>query len=333
MDWVSGALSYLLFPLYYVTQPGSQYYWLTYVTAAASALIVTMLVTRRFRMSLRRAKEVILPSKLLAHESSKLDAKMFFVGLYYLAFQVLLVGGTTVLSVDGTVSFLNYALGSAPIPIGPSWTVTLITMFLVFLAVEFGYWFSHLMMHKIPALWEFHKVHHSAEVLTPLTEWRQHPLELALFPILMGGAAVLVQGPMVWYFGATAQVIDPMKANLVSMLFWYTILHLRHSELPITATGILGRIIQTPAHHQVHHSTNPKHFDTNLGYCLSLWDWVFGTLYVPKKGEKFEFGLGHHDDAMDTVLGSLFMPIGRAFALILQRLGVKWSAPTKQPAE
>ena len=334
-DWVTQAIAYLLFPIYYLTQSDSQYYWPTYVTAAVSAILISMLVTRRFRMSLRRMKEVILPSKLLAHESSKLDAKMFFVGLYYLALQVLLVGGTTVLSVAGAVTFLNNTLGAAPTPIGPSWTVTLITMFLVFMAVEFGYWFSHFLMHKIPALWEFHKVHHSAEVLTPLTEWRQHPVELALFPILMSGAAVLVQGPMVWYFGEAAQVIDPMKANLLSMVFWYTILHLRHSELPITAEGVLGRIIQTPAHHQVHHSTNPKHFDTNLGYCLSVWDWAFGTLYVPKKGEKFNFGLGHHDDAMDTVLGSIFTPIGRALAVILKSLGVKLleREPVAPPAE
>ncbi len=140
---------------------------------------------------------------------------------------------------------------------------------------------------------------------------------------------------MVWYFGEAAQVIDPVKANLISMAFWYTILHLRHSELPIYATGWLGRIIQSPAHHQVHHSVNPKHFDTNLGYCLSFWDWVFGTLYVPAKGEKFDFGLGHHDDAMDTVMGSVFTPIGRSLAVLLRGIGIKLPEPQihKQPAE
>ncbi|MBG1231877.1 sterol desaturase family protein [Aestuariivirga litoralis] len=327
MNWLSQAFAYLLFPFYYVTQPDSQYYWPTYVTAAATCIIAYMFINGRARVSLRRMKELILPSRLLAHESSKLDAKMFFVGLYYLALQVLLVGGTTVLSVAGTVAFMNDTFGAPPAPIGPSWIITGITMLLVFLAVEFGYWFSHFMMHKIPFLWEFHKVHHSAEVLTPLTEWRQHPIELALFPILMSGAACLVQGPMVWYFGAGAQVIDPMKANLISMAFWYTILHLRHSELPFYATGLLGKIIQSPAHHQVHHSTNPQHFDTNLGYCLSVWDWAFGTLYVPKKGEKFDFGLGHKDDALETVVGSLLTPIGRAFSVIAATFRPKPSMP------
>jgi sterol desaturase/sphingolipid hydroxylase (fatty acid hydroxylase superfamily) len=189
----------------------------------------------------------------------------------------------------------------------------------LFVVEDFLKWLVHYTFHAVPELWEFHKVHHSAETLTPLTEWRQHPLEFALFPILIGNASCLVQGPMVWYFGPAAQVVNPMAANFISMAFWYTILHLRHSELPIYATGLLGKLIQAPAHHQVHHSTNPKHFDKNLGYCLSVWDWVFGTLYVPKKGEKFNFGLGHSDGALETVVGSLLAPFGRA-ASMLHRL-------------
>lgn len=323
MDTFTQIISYLLFPLYYVTQPNSQYFVATYLAAGLTAVALYLMIKRRAHLSLRAAYALLLPRKLLRHESTRLDLKLFFVGLYYLVLQILLVGGTTILSVSGTVAALTRIFGMPPESTGPSYIVTGITMLLVFLAVEFGYWFSHFMMHKIPVLWEFHKVHHSAEVLTPLTEWRQHPLELALFPILMGGAACLVQGPMVWYFGEAAQIIDPMKANLISMAFWYTILHLRHSELPFYATGLLGKIIQAPAHHQVHHSTNPAHFDMNMGYCLSIWDWLFGTLYVPKKGEKFSFGLGHKDDALETVVGSILAPIGRAAAIVLKAVGIE----------
>jgi hypothetical protein len=41
--------------------------------------------------------------------------------------------------------------------------------------------------------------------------------------------------------------------------------------------------LRQPAHHHVHHSANPKHFNKNFGSCLALWDWMFGTLYVPEK--------------------------------------------------
>jgi sterol desaturase/sphingolipid hydroxylase (fatty acid hydroxylase superfamily) len=319
MDSIISGMTYVLFPLYYILQPGSQYYLATYGGAAVTAIALYLFLNRRARLSARGALHIVLPSRLVGHDSTKLDLKLFFLGAYYLLLQVLLVGGFTILTVPGTVLALNTLAGDAPAPIAPSYLVTAITMILVFLAIEFGYWLSHFMMHKIPALWEFHKVHHSAEVLTPLTEWRQHPLELALFPILMGGASCLVQGPMVWYFGAQSQIVNPMTANYISMAFWYTILHLRHSELPFYATGLLGHIIQAPAHHQVHHSINPKHFDKNLGYCLSVFDWLFGTLYVPRKGEKFSFGLGHHDSALETVLGSMLAPFGRAAKLLFRK--------------
>ncbi len=324
MEFLQNLLSYLLFPLGFFIQPGSQYYLPTYVGSGLTAIGLYFIIKRKSRLSLRAMKELVLPSRLINHESSKLDFKLFIIAAYFLLLQAMLVGGSTLLSMSGTISALNHLFGAAPAPVGPSYVITGITMMLVFLAVEFGYWLSHYLMHKVPFLWEFHKVHHSAEVLTPLTEWRQHPIELALFPVLVGAAACLVQGPMVWYFGETAQVVDPLKANLISMAFWFTILHLRHSELPFYATGFLGKIIQAPAHHQVHHSTNPKHFDTNLGYCLSVWDWAFGTLYVPKKGEKFEYGLGHQDTALETAIGSVFAPIGRAGRLLFSSFRVKF---------
>jgi sterol desaturase/sphingolipid hydroxylase (fatty acid hydroxylase superfamily) len=317
MEKIENLFSYLVFPIYYVLQPTSQYYMLTYVGAAVTAISLYLIANRRTHLSLRGAVQLVFPHRLFGHASTLLDFKLFFVGVYYLLLQVLLVGGGTLISVASTAKFLTAWFGETPHAISPNYVLTGITMMLVFLAIEFGYWLSHFMMHKIPALWEFHKVHHSAEVLTPLTEWRQHPLEQALFPLLMGGASALVQGPIVWFFGAQAQIINPITANLISMAFWYTILHLRHSELPFYATGLLGKIIQAPAHHQVHHSTNPKHFDKNLGYCLSVFDWLFGTLYVPNKGEKFSYGLGHKDSALETAIGSVFAPIGRAGRIVL----------------
>ena len=51
----------------------------------------------------------------------------------------------------------------------------------VFLAFELGYWFHHYLSHRIPFMWEFHKVHHTAEVLTPVTIFRVHPLDTVVY--------------------------------------------------------------------------------------------------------------------------------------------------------
>jgi sterol desaturase/sphingolipid hydroxylase (fatty acid hydroxylase superfamily) len=325
---------YLLYPFVGFARLTSQYFWLTYFTSAAIGIAVIMAVGGR-RLSFRQVRHLAWPKRLLQSPSTMLDAKLFMFGSYYMLAQFALVGGLTLLSVNGTVAALDHAFGSRPDSIGPSYVVTGVTMLLVFLAVEFGYWFSHWLMHAIPALWEFHKVHHSAEVLTPLTELRQHPLELMLFPILIGAASSLAQGPMVWYFGASAQALSPVSANWISMFFWFTTVHLRHTELPIYATGLLGRLIQTPGHHQVHHSTNPRHFNKNLGYCLSIWDWAFGTLYIPSKNEKLTYGLGHQDSQLETVLGSMLVPFGRAARILARALGLRRpaTADTQAAAE
>ena len=74
-----------------------------------------------------------------------------------------------------------------------------------------------------------------------------------------------------------------LNGNILTMAFLLTYGHLRHSNMWIAFTGIAGRILQSPAHHQLHHSANPAHFDKNLGFALALWDWAFGTLAIPAK--------------------------------------------------
>jgi Fatty acid hydroxylase superfamily len=296
MDFISEILSYLLFPLVFIIQPTTQYYWPTYLAAGATAIVAFKLMRRR-KWTFKKALILVVPAKLLSHKSTKLDVKLMFVGFYYILLQGLAISSLTWLSVQTVGKLLTTVFGQPSANFGPSYLITAITMVLVFIAVEFGYWLS-------------------------LTEWRQHPVELAIFPALVSLAVWFVQGPIIWYFGASSQIIDPVKANLISMAFWFTILHLRHSELPFYATGILGKLIQAPAHHQVHHSTNPKHFDKNLGYCLSIWDWAFGTLYVPKKGEKFSYGLGHEDTALETAIGSMLAPISRAGGIILRKFKI-----------
>jgi sterol desaturase/sphingolipid hydroxylase (fatty acid hydroxylase superfamily) len=81
--------------------------------------------------------------------------------------------------------------------------------------------------------------------------------------------------------------------NALLVLHFATFLHLRHSAVWIAATGWLGRVVHSPAHHQIHHSLDPRHFDCNLGYALSIWDWVFGTLCVPAARGRVQFGVAN----------------------------------------
>ncbi|MGA7773932.1 MAG: sterol desaturase family protein [Pseudolabrys sp.] len=179
---------------------------------------------------------------------------------------------------------------------------------MLFLAYELGYWFNHWLSHKVPLLWEFHKVHHNAEVLTPLTNFRMHPVYTWVFTNILAFSAAFANGFGNYMFGETAYQYAMSDTNIILVLFIHAYVHLQHSHMWIAFRGVLGRIFVSPAHHQVHHSANPKHFNKNFGSCHALWDWMFGTLYVPeKKREPLTFGFSGQPDA-HTLKGELVDP-------------------------
>jgi sterol desaturase/sphingolipid hydroxylase (fatty acid hydroxylase superfamily) len=166
----------------------------------------------------------------------------------------------------------------------------------------------------VPLLWEFHKVHHNAEVLTPLTNFRVHPVYTWVFTNILAFSAAVANGLGNYMFGETAYQYALSDTNIILVLFIHAYVHLQHSHMWIAFRGVLGRIFVSPAHHQVHHSSNPKHFNKNFGSCLALWDWMFGTLYVPEKErEPLTFGFPDQPNA-HTVKGELVDPFGNAAA-------------------
>src|SRR5665213_3606005 len=88
------------------------------------------------------------------------------------------------------------ALGAAGVPMRILYTLVF------FIAYDFGRFVAHSVQHDVPVLWEFHKVHHSAEVLTPITAFRAHPVDLAL----MAWGSALATGLATWGFQRVAGV-------------------------------------------------------------------------------------------------------------------------------
>jgi sterol desaturase/sphingolipid hydroxylase (fatty acid hydroxylase superfamily) len=189
-------------------------------------------------------------------------------------------------------------------------TQSIATAFL-FLAYEFGYWFDHYLSHRIPLLWDFHKVHHTAEVLSPLTNFRVHPIDSLVFGNILGLSLGITGGVVT--FLQLGRPFEVGGTNLILVTFFFITVHLQHSHVWIATTGVLGRVIMSPAHHQIHHSDSPKHFNKNFGSCLSLWDWVFGTLHVPDRNrERLTFGVTTRAPEHHTAVGSLLVPFAQA---------------------
>jgi sterol desaturase/sphingolipid hydroxylase (fatty acid hydroxylase superfamily) len=163
----------------------------------------------------------------------------------------------------------------------------------LFVADDFARYLGHWLEHRVPALWELHKVHHSAEVLNFITAERHHPLSLVFFALL--SAAVIVPVNAIFLF-AFPGVLSPL-ALFGANAFWVVANlaggALRHSPVWLSFGPHVERWIISPAQHQIHHSTDRRHFDRNFGGTLAIWDRMFGTLYVTRRErEHIAFGLG-----------------------------------------
>lgn len=270
-------------------------------------------------LRLRTLRRFLLPRRVFLHASAKLDYKYYIVSAVLRAGMLGSMIVSSTLVATGVVGTLIGLFGTfTPIAAPLAVMIPLATVMQVVL-FDLGYWIAHRLMHEIPLLWEFHKTHHAAEVLTPATAARAHPVEDLLQTNTVAAALGFGYGVLYYLFGEKAQPLTLLETNVVFFVFFLTIFHLRHSHIWLPIRGRLAYVIQSPAHHQIHHSTAEKHMGKNLGFCLSLWDWAFGTLYIPAKHEKIEFGLGAESAEFGSVKSLLLVPFVKAARLIAPR--------------
>jgi len=297
--------------LYATFNPSSPY--------GAPALIGALLFTIAFYVYHRRRYgrptsfedflATIFPKRLIWHPSSRLDMRLWLLNALVLASAYSLLAISGFATRDVVVGALTKLFGAHAPVAAPVAIVFGVTTILELLAYELAYWFGHFLFHRYNWLWEFHKVHHSAEVMTTFTEMRQHPVEILAFVNLIALATGIVFGVMTYVFGPGVRPFTLLNCNIGLMLFLLTYGHLRHSHIWIAFRGLPGKLLQSPAHHQLHHSDNPLHWDKNLGFCLAVWDWAFGTLYIPQyRREDITFGVGPEKADFRTVGGNFIMP-------------------------
>lgn len=190
----------------------------------------------------------------------------------------------------------------------PYWLAASAFTIVFFVIDDFARFVTHMALHKIPALWEFHKFHHSAEHLTPLTVTRTHPIEGVIFAL----RSAIVQGTtialFVFLFGNEIGLVTIYGVNMFVVLFHGLGSNLRHSHIPIRYPKAVEIVLMSPAQHQLHHSENPQHFDKNFGVALSLWDWICGTFHH-STDKPLKFGLGSDEqEARHSILALYLAP-------------------------
>ena len=178
---------------------------------------------------------------------------------------------------------------------------------------DFASFIIHYFMHKVPFLWEFHKVHHAATVLNPFTQYRVHPIELIINNI----RGIIIKGTITGLFlylaDGKVSLLTFLGINVLNFVFLFFGANLRHSHVKLKYFDFLEYILISPYQHQIHHSNSDKHYDTNMGSRLAIWDYLFGTLIRSKSINKIDFGLGKEDKNYATFSQNLLYPFIRIF--------------------
>ena len=242
------------------------------------------------------------------HRSAKLDYRFVLFDKVMLAALVTLVGAMLVPGADRAIDALGDEIVAdaleADFEVLVGYTIALL------LFDDFCRYWTHRWMHTSELLWQFHKVHHSPEVLVPVSQMRHHPVNGLINLARNLFTTTLVTGLFVLMFPGDLTVVTVAGVNAGRMVFYVTGGNLRHSHVWLSFGPVLERILVSPAQHQIHHSKAPEHIDRNFGSQFALWDWMFGTLYVPRGYEELELGIdADSTERMRTVRSIYVEPV------------------------
>ncbi len=169
---------------------------------------------------------------------------------------------------------------------------------LTIVALDFAIWFQHLITHKVPFLWRFHRVHHADRDMDVTTAIRFHPVEI--------GLSMLLKIVLIYALGPAAVAVIAFEI----MLNGCAMFNHANIALPQGVDRILRRVIVTPDMHRVHHSTRRAEHDSNYGFTLAIWDRIFQTyIPAPRDGhDGMQVGLQWQDDRPQKLGWSLLLP-------------------------
>lgn len=144
------------------------------------------------------------------------------------------------------------------------------------LAQDFLYWFLHAVGHYVRFFWAMHVTHHSSEHFNLTTGFRSTVFE----PFYR----VFFYLPLA-FMGFTA--LDILFAYLVTQIYG----NLVHTQAKLKLPRWFEYIFVTPSHHRVHHASNVRYLDKNMGMVLIIWDRWFGTFQEELPEDAVKYGL------------------------------------------
>jgi sterol desaturase/sphingolipid hydroxylase (fatty acid hydroxylase superfamily) len=159
---------------------------------------------------------------------------------------------------------------------------------------DLGNHLAHRWAHKVPLLWRFHSVHHSAPRLSVINAGRFHPIDIV--------KSVVIGSPIPILLGVPAEIAE-----------WYAALYLfggilTHANINLRCT-FFSRFINTPDLHRWHHSPFAVETDTNYGEVTVVWDRLFGSYVFHARGARLNLGLGYTVPVSRHLIEAVWHPL------------------------
>jgi Fe(3+) dicitrate transport protein len=285
------------------SDPGERTWWPGLVLAVVVGFGVSMA-----RLGWKQGVQEHLSAWI--HPSSRLDLQLLLSRQLLRGLGVLPAIAVSWWAATAAVRALDGAIGVPDRPELPAWLVIALFSATWFVAADGSRFVLHLLMHRVSWLWAFHQVHHSAEVLTPLTFHRVHPIESLLYQVRGAVIATAVVVPFFWLFRQDAVDVTFFGAQAIGMVLNTLTGNFRHSHVWWRFPAALERWLISPAQHQLHHAADSG-TNVNFGTWLAVWDRALGSLVLAGEKPPEKFGLEpaqrHHDH---TLVGAWVGPFG-----------------------
>ena len=148
--------------------------------------------------------------------------------------------------------------------------------FALFILEDFAFYIEHRVDHYCRIFWAVHVTHHSSEEFNLTTGFRSSVLQ-----------------PLYRFFYFIP--IALLGFHPIDIVFMYSITQtygiLVHTQYIKKMPAWFEAIFVSPSHHRVHHASNIKYLDKNMGMCLIIWDRMFGTFQKELESEPVKYGL------------------------------------------
>jgi sterol desaturase/sphingolipid hydroxylase (fatty acid hydroxylase superfamily) len=275
----------------------------------------------------------LFPASVWRHPSAWLDVRYFFFHSFLGNFALLGVSFAATLFVFQLLTGFDGLDDIRNATVLDGWQgVALAIGFMVvsFVVSDFTAFFLHFLQHKIPLLWQFHKVHHSAEVMHPLSNFREHPIDELAYYVGVGATYGLVIALAVLTIGYVPDIPLILGVPIFAFLFNVAGYSLRHSHIWLRWPGKWSMVFPSPAHHQVHHSSHPDHLDKNFAFFFPIWDVLFGCYVMPEDNRDVKFGVTEKDRGheLNSCVNLYVLPFRDAWRVLTRKpRGSKDAAP------